>query len=433
MSQAEIRLPQKLIPILGPGRGAARYRCLYGGRGGAKSFSAATMAAVWGYAEPLRILCVREFQTSIRESFHAELRSAIEGHPWLAAHYDVGVDYLRGTNGTEFIFRGLRRNEQSIKSLAKIDLTIIEEAEDIPESSWLALEATVFRQPKSEIWSIWNPKREDSPVDRRFRQHTPPGTLIAQVNWDDNPYFPKALEELRVQQEKTLDPSVYRHVWEGDYLRGFVGAYYAELLEKARKEDRIDFFPRQGMQKVYAVWDIGSTSTAADATAIWIVQYIGEEVRWLDYYEAVGQPFEAHVRWLRANGWDDAVCVLPHDGRKHDNVFSITPEKFMREAGFVTDVVPNQGKGAAMERIYALRAMFPQCRFNEATTKGGRDALVWYHEKRDEVRGIGLGPEHDFSSHAADAAGLVAIYRERIKQSFSISTGPLRRRMKGVV
>lgn len=432
MQTATIDLPPKLVPILSPVRGAARYRAMYGGRGSGKSYGAATIAAIWGYAEPLRVLCAREFQASIKESFHAELKAAIEAHPWLSAHYDVGVDYLRGANGTEFIFRGLRRNEQSIKSLAKIDLTIVEEAEDIPESSWLALEATVFRQAKSELWAIWNPKKQGSPVDKRFREHPPPGSLITQLNWRDNPYFPPALEELRKQQELTLDPMVYNHVWEGDYLRGFVGAYYAELLEKARREDRVAFFPRQGMQKVYAVWDIGSTSSAADATAIWIVQYIGDEVRWLDYYEAVGQPFEAHVRWLRSAGWEDAVCVLPHDGRKHDAVFAVTPEKFLREAGFMVDVVPNQGKGAAVERIYALRAIFQQCRFDEERTAIGRETLSYYHEKRDEVRDIGLGPEHDFSSHCADAAGLVAVYREKIKNAVNAHSGPIRRRLKGV-
>lgn len=433
MTKAEVLIPPKLIELFTPPRGALRYRGMYGGRGSGKSQTAATIAAVWGYAEPIRVLCAREFQASIKESFHAELKSAINSYPWLAAHYDVGIDYLRGSNGTEFIFRGLRRNEQSIKSLADIDLTIVEEAEDVPEASWLALEATVFRRDKSEIWPIWNPKKENSPVDKRFRKYPPPGCKLVEINWRDNPFFPKALEELRQQQEKTLDPSVYRWVWEGDYLRGIEGAYYADMLDQAKREDRIAFFPRQPMNKVYAVWDIGSTSTAADATAIWIVQYIGEEVRWLDYYEAVGQPFDAHLRWLRDRGYEDAVCVLPHDGRKHDTIYSTTPERFLREAGHSVEVVPNQGRGAAMERVYALRAIFHLCRFNEDTTKAGRDALAWYHEKKDEARNIGLGPEHDWSSHSADCAGLVAVYRSRAISGLSQEWGkPLRRSLKGI-
>jgi phage terminase large subunit len=176
------------------------------------------MAAIWGYAEPLRILCAREFQASIPESFHAELKAAIASEPWLEAAYDVGRDYLRGHNGTEFFFRGLRRNTQSIKSLAKIDLTIVEEAEDVPESSWLALEATVFRQAKSELWAVWNPSRDGSPVDKRFRKEPPANAIVREVNWQDNPFFPPALDELRRREQQRLDPNTYAHVWEGAYL-----------------------------------------------------------------------------------------------------------------------------------------------------------------------------------------------------------------------
>lgn len=176
------------------------------------------MAAIWGYAEPLRILCTREFQASISESFHAELKAAIASEPWLEAHYDVGVDYLKGTNGTQFIFRGLRRNTQSIKSLAKIDLTIVEEAEDVPEQSWLALEATVFRQPKSELWPLWNPRLDGSPVDMRFVKNPPANALTVEINHSDNPFFPPGLEKLRKREQARLDPQTYAHVWEGAYL-----------------------------------------------------------------------------------------------------------------------------------------------------------------------------------------------------------------------
>src|SRR5690606_23977454 len=118
MSEAVIRLPPKLVPVFAPPRGSVQYRNLHGGRGSGKSFNAAKIAAGWGYAEPLRILGAREYQASISESFHAELKAAIASEPWLEAHYDVGVDYLKRANGTQFIFRRLRRNSQSIKSLA---------------------------------------------------------------------------------------------------------------------------------------------------------------------------------------------------------------------------------------------------------------------------------------------------------------------------
>jgi phage terminase large subunit len=113
-------------------------------------------------------------------------------------------------------------------------------------------------------------------------------------------------------------------------------------------------------------------------------------------------------------------------------VYQVTPESYLREAGFAVDVVRNQGAGAAMLRIEAVRQMFPNCRFNEETTKGGREALGFYHEKRDEKRNIGLGADHDWSSHAADAFGLVAIYRNQATAKDGWSGTSVKRNLQGV-
>ncbi|TZG25593.1 PBSX family phage terminase large subunit [Sphingomonas montanisoli] len=258
MTEATIELPPKLVPVFAPERGTFQYRNLHGGRGSGKSFNAAKMAAIWGYAEPLRILCTREFQVSISESFHAELKAAIASEPWLEAHYDVGVDYLRGANGTHFLFRGLRRNVQSVKSLAKIDLTIVEEAEDVPETSWLALEATVFRQPKSELWALWNPRLEGSPVDMRFRKHPPDNAITAEVNHFDNPFFPAGLDKLRRREQERLDPATYHHVWEGGYL---VNSDAQVLAGKWRVQE---FEPKDSWDGPYQGGDFGY---AQDPTA----------------------------------------------------------------------------------------------------------------------------------------------------------------------
>ena len=266
MAQAEIRLPPKLVPIYAPPRGSVQYRGTYGGRGSAKSYTAALMAAVWGYAEPMRILCTREFQASIAESFHAELKSAIASTPWLAAHYDVGIDYLRGRNGTEFIFRGLRRNEQSIKSLAKIDLTIVEEAEDIPETSWLALEATVFRQPRSELWAIWNPRLDGSPVDMRLRKRPPERALVTEINWQDNPFFPPGLDELRRREQARLDPATYAWIWEGAYRTNSDAQVFAGKVEVRVFEP----LPDGGFEGPYYGGDFGFAQDPTAAVECWV-------------------------------------------------------------------------------------------------------------------------------------------------------------------
>jgi len=264
MTTAAVQLPDKLVPIFAPPRGSVQYRGLHGGRGSAKSFTAAKMAAIWGYAEPLRILATREFQASIKESFHAELKSAIASEPWLEAHYDVGVDYLRGANGTEFFFRGLRHSTSSIKSLAKIDLTIVEEAEDVPEVSWLALEATVFRQPKSELWPIWNPRLDGSPVDLRFRKNPPPNALITEINWKDNPFFPPGMETLRRREQERLDPNTYAHVWEGAYLTNSDAQVFAGKFRVA------EFEPGDDWDGPYQGGDFGFSQDPTAAVRCWV-------------------------------------------------------------------------------------------------------------------------------------------------------------------
>lgn len=264
MSVASVEFPPKLVDLFEPPRGEVQYRAAHGGRGSGKSFGFAKMAAIWGYAEPLRVLCTREYQVSIKESFHAELKAAIASEPWLSAHYDVGVDYLRGANGTEFLFRGLRNNVSSVKSTAKIDLTIVEEAEDVPEASWLALEPTVFRQPRAEVWVIWNPRLDGSPVDQRFRKSPPDNAAIVELNWQDNPFFPPELDVLRRREHGRLDPATYAHVWDGAYLENSDAQVLAGKVRVA------EFAPGEGWNGPYHGLDYGFAQDPSAAVRCWV-------------------------------------------------------------------------------------------------------------------------------------------------------------------
>ncbi len=165
--------------------------------------------------------------------------------------------------------------------------------------------------------------------------------------------------------------------------------------------------------------DIGGTGARADAFTIWIAQFIGKEIRVLDYYEAVGQPLASHLNWMRERGYSPDRCQiwLPHDGDSNDKVFDVSYASALRQAQYTVTVIPNQGKGAAKARIEAGRRLFPSMWFNQATTQAGIDALGWYHEKKDEARNIGLGPEHDWSSHGADSFGLLGVAYE--EQTYS--------------
>jgi phage terminase large subunit len=121
---------------------------------------------------------------------------------------------------------------------------------------------------------------------------------------------------------------------------------------------------------------------------------------------------------MRSQGYtpDRVQIILPHDGSSHDKVYDVSYESAFRAAGYDVLVIPNQGKGAAMQRVEASRRLFPSMWFNEATTGPLLDALGWYHEKRDPERNIGLGPEHDWSSNGADAFGLGSVAYDEPRQ-----------------
>jgi phage terminase large subunit len=152
-----------------------------------------------------------------------------------------------------------------------------------------------------------------------------------------------------------------------------------------------------------------------------VVQWVADEIRVLDYYEAVGQVLASHAAWLRKRGYQNAILYLPHDGVAANNITGKRYEDHLREAGFTVEPpVKNQGRGAAALRIEAVRRLAPKYRFHEQNTEAGRDALGFYHEKKDETRNIGLGPEHDWSSHGADSFGLMACCYEEPAQNAAL-------------
>lgn len=213
MAEYRLDMPQVIAELFA---GEARYRCAYGGRGSGKSYNFAKMAAIRGFQQPHRILCARELQNSLKESSMAEVERAIESEPWLAAAYEIGETFIRGKNGTEFLFRGLRNNPKEIKSTSAITIAWVEEAEAVSEASWRNLIPTI-REPGSEIWVTWNPESKDAPVQKRFIDNPPPQTVCRLVNWRDNPWFPPELEAERVYCAEH-EPDLYPHIWEGECM-----------------------------------------------------------------------------------------------------------------------------------------------------------------------------------------------------------------------
>ena len=356
------------------------------------------------------ILCGRQFMNSLDESSLEEIKAAIRSEPWLNAHFDIGEKYVRTKDGRiSYKFTGLDRNINSVKSKSRILLCWVDEAEPVSEPAWAKLIPTL-REEDSELWVTWNPERKNSATHLRFRVAKDSRMIVVEMNYSDNPFFPKILERVRLKDFEER-PSSYAHIWEGDFVTAVEGAYYAKDLLLAEQQGRISNVAIDPLMTIRAYWDIGGTGAKADACSIWIAQHIGKETRVLNYYEAQGQPLATHIQWLRENGYGKALCILPHDGSTNDKVYDVSYESALQAAGFETLVIPNQGKGAAKMRIEAARRLFPSIWFNKDTTETGRDALGWYHEKKHE-QGHGLGPNHDWSSHGADSFGLMAVAHE---------------------
>lgn len=399
-------------PLIAP----ARYKGVWGGRGSGKSHFFADMLVEDSLAEPgisgegLRSVCIREVQKDLSQSSKLLLEDKIAKHGLGEADgFKVFRDVIETPKDGIIIFKGMQDyTAESVKSLENFKRAWWEEAQTASARSLDLLRPTI-RAEGSELHFSWNSRRKTDPIELLLRGETlPTGAVVVHANWSDNPWFPSVLEQER-QDCLRDNADQYAHIWEGDYVTALAGAYYAKYIAIARAQGRIGRVAADPLMTIRAVFDIGGTGAKADATAIWICQFVGREIRVLDYYEAVGQPLSTHIAWLRKNGYENALIVLPHDGAAHGTIYATTYESSLRTAGFKVTTIPNQGPGAATQRVESARRRFPSIWFNEATTKPGLDAIGWYHEKRDEARGIGLGPDHDWSSHGADAFGLMCV------------------------
>lgn len=416
MTTHRIELPPKLVKVFAK---PSRYKGSKGGRGSGKTRSFAKMTAVFGCQRASEgrsgvLLCGREFQNSLADSSFTEVRLAIQSDPWLVTQYEIGREYIRHVSGkVEYAFTGLRHNIESLKGKARILLAWIDEAEQVSEASWQTLIPTV-REDGSEIWLTWNPKRKGSATDLRFVQNATPDMRIVEMNWRDNPWFPEVLNEERLR-DKDARPEEYEHVWEGAYRTVTKGAYFAPQILAMKAEGRLTRVSPDPLMTIRLIADIGGTGAKADNFVFWAMQYVGREIRVLNHYEVQGQPIAHHLQWLRSQGYgpEAAQIWLPHDGDNHDKVYDVSYRSAFEDAGYTVTVVPNQGRGAAMMRVEAARRCFPMVWMDEDKCAGGLEAVASYHAKIDETRGIDLGPDHDWSSHSADAYGLgMVVYEE---------------------
>jgi phage terminase large subunit len=423
--KAKLQVPPKLIPVF---KGEARYRGAYGGRGSGKTRTFALMTAVKGFqhgrsGKSGQILCGREFMNSLDESSLEEVKSAIKSVPWLDAYYECGDKYIKSRDGRiSYVFAGLRRSLDSLKSKARLLVAWIDEAETVSEAAWRKLIPTV-REEGSEIWVTWNPESKESATHKRFRMNTPEDSKIVQINWPDNPWFPETLEKERLE-DKAKRPDIYDHVWEGDFLTHAEGAYYAVEMRTAKDAGRIGIVNYEPHIPVTTAWDLG----VGDSTAIWFAQHHGSEVRIIDFYESSGVGLDHYVRVLNEKGYIYGDHILPHDVR----VKELGSGKSRLETLEGLGVRPITIAPMLMvdDGIQAVRSMLSNCWFDAEKCDRGIDALRQYHREYDDNGKVWRSrPAHDWASHASDAFRYLAV-GHRVKSDWG---APIRRNLRGVV
>lgn len=399
---SKIQIPAAFKGLFKP----KRYKVFYGGRGGAKSHNLARALLIIGMQKPVKILCAREIQKSIKHSVHSLLRNLISEYN-LHDFYNVQNDVIWGQNGTEIIFAGLKHNITNIKSLDAVDIAWVEEAENVSEGSWETLIPTI-RKPHSEIWISFNPKASTDPTYQRFVVECNDDMLSRKVSWRDNPFFPDVLESERKKlQEK--DQEAYSHIWEGEPDSRKTGALYAKQIHIARSEKRITKVPYDSSCQVFTAWDLGF----GDSTSIWFLQFVGRELRWLDFYENNGEMLGHYVKIVKDKPYNYCQHYLPHDAT-HGNIRGLSCSTQLADMGlrnYVLDRETDLSYG-----IELLRQTIGYSVFDENQCKDGLFALesTAYKWNEDRQR-FSDRPQHDWASHAADAARYAAIAASKEK------------------
>lgn len=357
-----------------------RYRAVHGGRGSAKSHSLCTAAVIKGAERPLRIGVYREIQRSIRDSAKRLLDDKIRDCG-LSGFYQSTDTEIRGPNGTLFLFNGLRTNPDAIKSTEGLDLAIVMEANKVAQRSWDLLIPTV-RKPGSEIWAEWNPEFDTDPVDAMFRgpDGAPPGSIVRQVNWSDNPFFPDVLRA-EMEWDRKRDFDKYRWIWEGEYQKNSETRVF--------KNWRVEPFdaPSDAVFRFGADWGF-----AVDPTVL-VRCYLDGRTLYVDY--------EAYMVGCEIDNTPALFDSIPDVRRYLITADSARPEtvSYMQRQGFRI-VSAIKGAGSLEDGVEFLKScdivVHPRC-------KHLADELSIYSYKTDPLTGTVLPQLEDRDNHVIDA------------------------------
>ena len=401
------QFPRKLLPLFKP----KRYKVLYGGRGGAKSWGVARALIAMAAERPVRILCAREVQKSMKDSVHRLLKDQITSLD-LDSEFDVFDTEIRGVNGSLFLFAGLQSHTvDSIKSFEGVDIVWVEEGHGVSTKSWETLIPTI-RKDGSEIWVTMNPDMDTDDTYQRFIATPSDDTWACEVNWRDNPWFPLVLEQEREKAERSMLREDYEHIWEGKPRRVADGAIYRYEIESLYLDGRVRDVPYDPLLPVHTAWDLGWN----DAMTIILVQRGPTEIRIIGYIEDSNRTLDWYVAELSKFPYRWGNDYIPHDGRTRNFQTGKSTEELLRSMGRSPIVL---AQTSVEEGIKAARMVFPRCYFDKAKTARLLECLKRYRRDTHQKTNEPTTPLHDEFSHGADSFRYCAQAVDRMASEFA--------------
>lgn len=416
MSDVVVKFPKKLKLLDKP----YRMKLIRGGRGSGKSWGVARKLLLMGVERPLRFLCTREVQKSIKQSVHQLLKDQIE-NMGLSGFYDVLATEIRGKNGTQFFFSGLSDlTVDSIKSFEGVDICWIEEGQAITDRSLKILIPTI-RADNSEIWVTYNPQLETDPI-HQIAISERADVLVIDMNWHDNPWFPSVLNDEREHAKATLSKAEYEHIWEGQCMPAVAGAIYFDEVANSQNQGRICRLPYDPLLKVHTIWDLGFN----DSMFILFVQRLASEIRIIEAVEDNKRTLDSYINYdvlPKKYNWGDDY--LPHDGFATRHQSGKSDADVLRALGRSVRQTPNMDVESGIRRS---REVFNRIYFNSQSPGVKRllECLKRYRRHVNKSTGEPSRPVHDEYSHGADAFRYLCVVaddlrNENYRQKLSIS------------
>jgi len=382
----------------------ARYKVMYGGRGGGKSWTIARKLLIDGLTKPGRILCARETMKSMADSVHEVLSKQIEAMN-LGGRYEVLANEIRGIGvDTQFGYAGLRtQGITNIKSWEGARRCWVEEAQVVSKKSWEVLTPTI-RAQESEIWIGLNPELDTDYTYTEFVLNPQPDSIVIPVNWRDNPWLPKVLNEERIAK-LARDPEGYKTIWEGECRPAVEGAIYAVEIAAMQLANRVARVPYDPLLPVHTVWDLGWN----DQMVIVFVQRVASEMRIIGCIMDSFRTLASYVDEMSKLDYRWGQDWIPHDGRAKNTHTGKSTEEMLRSMGRRVQIVPQIG---IEDGIKAARMLFPRVYMDKSA--GELLNSLKRYKRVKNANGTFGQPLHDDASHGADAWRYLAVVADKL-------------------